>query len=63
MKPHTEMIEGPKALQNFEETMKALFSTRKSDVSGQKKKAHKAATGKRRATGEASKESSKIAHH
>ena len=29
MKPATEMVEGPKALQNFEDTMKALFSAKK----------------------------------
>ena len=39
MKPHTEMIEGPKALQNFEDTMKALFSAKK--TAGEKPKTHK----------------------
>jgi hypothetical protein len=45
MKPHTEMIEGPEALQRFEGSMKALFSAKKKDLppspfkkSGEKRK-------------------------
>lgn len=47
MKPHTEMIEGPQALQRFEDTMKALFSKRKSDVLREKPKAQKPKKAKR----------------
>jgi hypothetical protein len=43
MKPTTEMIEGPQALRRFEDTMKSLFTTRKSDVLEErpKQQAHK----------------------
>lgn len=37
MKPHAEMNEGPEALARFENTMKALFSKRKSDVLPEKR--------------------------
>jgi len=40
MKPHPEMIEGPEALTRFENTMKALFASRKCDLPA-KNKAHK----------------------
>ena len=32
MKPHAEMNEGPEALKRFEDTMKAIFSKRKTDI-------------------------------
>jgi hypothetical protein len=51
MKPHTEMIEGPKALQNFEDTMKKLFSAQKPDTSNDKQKPSKSTKRQRKAKG------------
>jgi hypothetical protein len=41
MKPHTEMNEGPGALQRFEDTMKALFTARKVAPTAEKSKPRK----------------------
>jgi hypothetical protein len=47
MKPHPEMVEGPEALRRFEDTMKAIFTSRKRDVLPERPKERKPNTPKK----------------